>query len=133
MNNEEAYSRIQKKIKLKKGFYIHFGIYLIIIFFLFILNWLTNDGRGSDDWWFLFPAASWGVAIAIHAMSVFVFSDIGIFGEDWENKKIEEELNKRGLSSEKPALPKAEDLDMDQHLDLKPMEKKPNYDERDLV
>jgi len=132
MSNEEEYLKIQKKIKLKKGFYFHLGLYVIIIFFLFLMNFLTND-HGSNDWWFLFPAASWGTAVAIHALAVFVFSDAGFFGDDWEARKVEEEMAKKGIFMEKKQLPSEQGLNIDKHLDLKEIEKRPRYDEQDLV
>ncbi len=132
MSNEEEYLKIQKKIKLKKGFYFHLGLYMIIIFFLFIINALTNS-PGPSDWWYLFPAASWGTVVAIHALMVFVFSSAGFFGEDWEARKLEEELAKRGMSLDKKQLPSENNMDLDEHLDLKEMEKKARYDEQDLV
>ena len=132
MTNEEEYLKIQKKIKLKKGFYFHLGIYVIIIFFLFIINALTNS-PGPSDWWYLFPAASWGTVVAIHALAVFVFSSAGFFGEDWEARKLEEKLAKKGISLDKKQLPSENEMDMDEHLDLKEMVKKPRYDEQDLV
>jgi len=132
MSNEEEYLKIQKKIKLKKGFYFHLGIYGIITFFLFVINALTND-HGPNEWWFLFPAASWGTVIAIHALGVFVFSDAGFFGADWEARKLEEELAKKGILLDKKQLPAENEMDMDEHLDLKEMEKKTRYDEQDLV
>ena len=132
MSNEEEYLKIQKKIKLKKGFYFHLGLYVIIIFFLFVINALTN-GRGPSDWWYLFPAASWGTVVAIHALTVFVFSSAGFFGEDWETKKLEEELAKKGIFLDKKQQNSDNELDIDEHLDLKEMEKKARYDEQDLV
>ena len=131
MSDEAAYSKIQKKVKAKKGFYLHFGIYVIIIIFLAVINWLTG-GRGRIDWWVAFPAVSWGAAVAIHALGVFIFSGDGVFGEEWENKKIEREMNKRGYSMDK-ALPAEETLDIDEHLELKEVEKRTRYDEQDLV
>ena len=132
MSNEEEYLKIQKKIKLKKGFYFHLGLYVIIIFFLFVINALTND-PGPSDWWYLFPAASWGTVVAIHALTVFVFSSAGFFGEDWEAKKLEEELAKKGISLDKKQQNPENELNIDEHLDLKEMEKKTRYDEQDLV
>ena len=132
MSNEEAYLKVQKKVKAKKGFYLHFGIYIIIIIFLTMMNWLTNDGY-HDDWWVAFPALSWGVAIAIHALSVFIFSGDGLLGEEWEDKKIEAEMNKRGYYLDNKALPNTKEIELSQRLELKEMEKQTRYDEEDLV
>lgn len=132
MSDSKEYAKIQKKVKLKKGFYLHFGIYGLVILFLFIMNILTDDG-GHIDWWFLFPAVSWGLALGIHALGVFVFAGDGILGEDWEEKQIEKELAKKGLYLENRSTTSADELDIDQHLDLQEMTKETRYDEQDLV
>ena len=132
MSDSKEYAKIQRKVKMKKGFYWHLGIYAIVIFFLFMLNILTED-RGQIDWWFLFPAISWGLALGIHALSVFVFAGDGILGEEWEEKQIKKELAKKGLYLKNRQLNDNDDLDIDQHLDLKEMKKETRYDEQDLV
>lgn len=129
MSDSKRYAKVQKKVKLKKGFYFHLGIYIIVIAFLAIINILTD----SRNWWFLFPAASWGVAVAIHALTIFIFSDEGFFGEDWEQKQIEAELAKKGYYLDNKQLPTSSDLDIDQQLELKEMKKETRYDEQDLV
>ena len=100
MSEQEAYRQVQKKVKLRKGFYFHLGIYIVIISFLFTINVLTNDENG--DWWFLFPAASWAVALGIHGLTVFFFSDTGYFGRDWEEQQINNELNRHVSNREQP-------------------------------
>ena len=132
MSNEEAYLKVQKKVKAKKGFYLHLGIYVIIILFLAIMNWATKDPI-DDDWWVAFPAVCWGTAVAIHALAVFIFSGDGLLGEEWEEKKIEEALEKRGYSIDRQSLPATDEMDINEHLDLKKVEKRPNYNEQDLV
>ena len=132
MSNEEAYLRVEKKVKAKKGFYLHLGVYIIIILFLTAINWLTND-HPHDDWWVAFPAVSWGAAVAIHALGVFIFSGDGVLGEEWEQQKIVEELKKRGYSRPNNALPANNEIDINEHLELKEVEKKTRYNEQDLV
>ncbi|MEM6318096.1 MAG: 2TM domain-containing protein [Bacteroidota bacterium] len=132
MSDHEKYQKAKKKVAAKKGFYLHFGIYIIVILFLAFINFMTND-RTDDAWWFLFPAASWAVAIGIHALSVFIFSGDGLLGEEWEARKIEEELHKAQGQSFQNQLPSARKLDMDEHLDLREVKKVKRYDEQDLV
>ena len=95
MSGSEEYHKIRKRVRLKKGVFIHLGVYVIVILFLFVINWLTND-HPHDDWWFLFPAVSWGMAVAIHALTVLGFSGTGLFGEEWEKQQIREALEKKG-------------------------------------
>lgn len=131
MSDEETYLKVQKKVKAKKGFYLHFGIYVIIIIFLAVINWLTND-HPHDDWWVAFPAISWGAAVAIHALAVFIFAGDGLLGEEWEQKKIDAELEKRGYSRDN-RISTNNKLDYPDHLKLKEIEKRANYNEQDLV
>lgn len=132
MSNEEAYHKIQKRVKQKKNFFFHFGLYAIIIIFLALINWLTS-GR-HIYWWVAFPAVCWGTVVAIHGLTVFIFSADGLLGEEWEQKKIAAEMEKRGYSVDQSISTSAnEELDINQHLDLKEVKKQINYDEQDLV
>jgi hypothetical protein len=62
-----------------KGFYIHLGIYLIVILGLFFI-----DIASGADWWFFYPAIAWGVAVAIHALTIGVGR---VFDEGWAQRK----------------------------------------------
>jgi hypothetical protein len=83
-NTDEAYERARRKVKAIKGFYVHGIIYCVVIAALMLINFLT--GRGY--WWFMWPAIGWGIGLAIHGFSVFGLD--GVVGEDWEEKKIRE-------------------------------------------
>ena len=63
----------------------------------------------------------------------FLFSGDGLLGDEWEEQKIEAELEKRGYSIDHKSLPPSDELDIDEHLNLKEMEKRPSYNEQDLV
>jgi len=135
MSNEAAYLKVQKSVKAKKGFYFHFGMYAIIIIFLTAINWLTGGDGGlfRIDWWVAFPAISWGTVVAIHALAVFVFSSDGLLGEEWEQQKIDTELQKRGYSKQNNAIPADNEININDHLELKEVAKRTNYNEQDLV
>ena len=49
MTEEEAYHKAKKKVKAKKGFYMHFGSFCATTLFLFTINFLTSP----NFWWFL--------------------------------------------------------------------------------
>ncbi len=83
------YKQAQARVKAINGFYIHLGIYLSIIGFLFIVDYLT--GR---NWWFYWPAIGWGVAVIING--IVLFFDLGILGSYWEERKIKELMSKGG-------------------------------------
>ena len=123
--------KAKKRVKAKKGFYFHFASYAIVITFLFIMNRLTSPYEN----WFIYPALSWGVGIAFHYIGVFGIPGIGTLSKDWEDQEIEKELRKMGQNQEVLELPKRKksrnELDMDDHLELKEMRK--NYDDSEFV
>ena len=51
------------------GFYTHLTVYVAVIVFLAIINFVTSASRI----WFHWPMLGWGIAIVIHAAVVFVF------------------------------------------------------------
>ncbi|MEL6390958.1 MAG: 2TM domain-containing protein [Bacteroidota bacterium] len=84
--NDKARSRVRRI----KGFYIHFGIYVIVSVFLLFINMLTDPFSP----WFLFPVSSWGVAIAIHYLAVFGIPGMNILTERWEEEEFERQLER---------------------------------------
>ena len=81
-NNDEqqAYQRAIERAKELKKFYAHFGTYIVMSIFFFVLNYFTSYGQ----WWFYWPMLGWGLAIALRAIKVFGF------GSEWEERKAKE-------------------------------------------
>ncbi len=80
----EAYIRAKKHVEELKGFYYSLLSYCLVIPFLIFINYRTS-------WhfqWFWFPMIGWGIGLAFHAYKVYV--NDGIFGTDWEARKIKE-------------------------------------------
>ncbi len=93
-----AYERAWQQVRAIKGFYRHLSIYVVVIAGLCAINLIFVPQKI----WFLYPAASWGVGLALHGVSVWG----GAFwlGREWEEKKIQEILARekiRTLSTEK--------------------------------
>ena len=85
MSNEEIkYQQAKERVEALRGFYIHLTVYVIVDLFLFLLNIFVSP----DSLWFYWPLLGWGVAIVLHAVSVF--NSGHLFGTDWEEKKIRE-------------------------------------------
>jgi len=82
-NEDMAYVRAKDKVKKIKEFYSSLISYCIVIPFLAFLNFKT-----SDFLWFLFPALGWGMGLVFHGLQAFGFA------KDWEEKKINEIMNK---------------------------------------
>jgi hypothetical protein len=82
-----SYLRARNHIKQLKEFYYGIVTYCIVIPFLIYINYKTYWGFQ----WFWFPMFGWGIGIAIQAFKVYV-SD-GIFGRNWEERKIRQYMN----------------------------------------
>jgi hypothetical protein len=89
-----------ERVRQLKAFYLHAGIYAVVMLGLLAIDAATR-GTGHDmmfngrtfhdsggDWWVLWPALGWGIAVAIHAM-VVLMGGIGRMDE-WEDRKVEE-------------------------------------------
>ncbi|AXI38831.1 DNA topoisomerase IV subunit A [Bacillaceae bacterium ZC4] len=57
------------------------------------IRWKDIGQHISDpgNWWFQYPLFGWGIGLLVHGASTFAF---GIFGEEWEEKKIKKYMEK---------------------------------------
>jgi transcriptional regulator with XRE-family HTH domain len=76
-------------VRKLRGFYIHLSQYVIVIAFLAIVNRFTTP----HFYWFLFPAAGWGIGLAFHGLRVF--DQIPFLNGDWERKQVEKYLGRK--------------------------------------
>ncbi|MEZ4796733.1 MAG: 2TM domain-containing protein [Flavobacteriaceae bacterium] len=81
---DDSYVRARKHVEEVKEFYYSLISYIIVIPFLAFINYWTFWGYQ----WFWWPMLGWGIGLLIHAYKVFV--NDGIFGRNWERRKIEE-------------------------------------------
>lgn len=86
MENSEEYQSAKKRVEAKMGFYTHLSVYIAVILFLVIINFLTSPSAV----WFHWPMLGWGIAVALHALAVFVFPSRFAVTE----KMIEKEMGK---------------------------------------
>ncbi len=132
MENELIYRKARQKVRKKKLFYRHLGVYLIVMAFLFFLNILTTPGFP----WFLFPALGWGLGLAFHYFHLFGWPLTGAGTSEWEERQVEKEIQK--MSKRYLSTPVVEETD---RLELQPQEKRQPervkldqaYDNEDLV
>lgn len=90
---EKNYIRAKKRVKSIKGFYSHLAIYLGVNLFLILLRIISDDGLEELwDWTTYNTAIFWGIGIIFHALNVFGMGFL--LGSSWEEKKIEEIMNK---------------------------------------
>ncbi|OIQ17263.1 MAG: histidine kinase [Flavobacterium sp. MedPE-SWcel] len=85
---ESSYYKAQKRVEEIKGFYGHLTSYVIVNIGLAILNLLTSPSHI----WFFYPAMGWGIGVLVHGMSVFNY--LPFMGNDWEERKIRELMEK---------------------------------------
>ena len=89
MNTEEIkYQKAKERVEAIKGFYIHLTVYAVVNLILFSINMIVSPA----SLWFFWPLMGWGIGLAFHALSVFVFGRG--FNSDWEERKIQEFMEK---------------------------------------
>ena len=86
--SEDRYLKAQKKVEDLKGFYGNLTSYIVVNIGLLFLNLVTSPSH----LWFFYPLMGWGIGVAIHGMSVFNY--MPFLNRDWEEKKIQELMNK---------------------------------------
>ncbi|WP_333600153.1 2TM domain-containing protein [Flavobacterium sp.] len=82
-NENMAFMRAKERVEKLKGFYGNLISYCCVIPVLIFIN-LKSGGFQ----WFWFPMFGWGMGVTFHALETFGY------GKSWEEKKIQEILNK---------------------------------------
>ena len=90
--DDVAYKAALHRAETLRAYYSHVLIFVVVNAGLFFINLLTRGNDGS--WWFYWPLAAWGIAIAIHTLVVFG----GVFSQDWKLRKADE-IYRRGRDS----------------------------------
>jgi len=85
LSEEQIYEQAKKRVEEKKGFFIHFTVYIVVNIML-VLIWAFAAGGGFP--WFIFPLGGWGIGILFHFLGVFVF------GRKSDGAAIEKEAEK---------------------------------------
>ncbi|MBG6111122.1 hypothetical protein IWX84_002006 [Flavobacterium sp. CG_9.10] len=86
--DEERYFKAKKRMEEIKGFYGNLTTYLAVNTGLLVINLLTSP----NHLWFFWPLIFWGIGVVIHGMKVFNY--MPFIGQDWEEKKIKEFMDK---------------------------------------
>lgn len=89
MITNDLTARATEKVDDMIGFYVHAGIYAIVCFSLFLVNFIADD-----VWWVQWVALGWGVGVAAHAAMVFAAGP-GYFAR-WRQRKIYEARERLG-------------------------------------
>ena len=91
-NETTSYLRAKERVEKLKGFYGNLASYCVVIPILIFINLSTNSNGFQ---WFWFPMLGWGMGLTFHAFETFGF------GKNWEEKKIQEILNKQNDTNNK--------------------------------
>lgn len=92
MKKDPEYLKARARIHAQRGFYTHLVIYLIVNLILFLINLFQKK---PHQWWFYWPLIGWGIGILVQAYHTFIPG--GLFGDKWEEKKIREYMEKKGI------------------------------------
>jgi hypothetical protein len=85
--------RARKRVKSIAGFYKHLSVYLLINVFLIAVKYFNLDvGEHFFEFGTFSTAFFWGIGLGFHAISVFGAN--AFFGSDWEERKINEIMEK---------------------------------------
>jgi len=130
--------KARKRVKIKKGFFIHLGVYVSVGLFFFFMNLATFPEEG--EWWFFFPLLPWGAGLLIHYLVTFGFPGTDVLSSKWEEREYEKELERLEMDYYHKGKPtrsgKSEPAeDPENPLELKEYEKlkKYNWDDNDFV
>ena len=98
---EDAYRDARQRARRLRAFYRHLIVYLTVNTGLILVYLVTQPPRP----FFLPPLLGWGMFVAIHGF--MVWTRFGLFGRDWEERKIAEWMageQVRTLSTEKQLI-----------------------------
>lgn len=90
INSENiSFAKAKERVEKLKGFYGNLISYCTVIPILIIIN--MNSPHNFQ--WFWFPMLGWGLGLTFHAFETF-----GV-GKNWEERKIQELLNKKNKTT----------------------------------
>jgi hypothetical protein len=89
-NQDMAYAHAKERVERIKGFYGNLISYCVVIPVLIIVNLNTSNFQ-----WFWFPMLGWGMGLLFHGLETFGY------GKSWEERKIQEILDKEANQKNK--------------------------------
>lgn len=93
-NPDSRYDLAYKQVKRIKGFYVHFLVYILVNTFIIIANRNENFVGNNIFWSFetFSTALFWGIGLLAHGL--VVFGRNMFFGKNWEERKIQQLMEK---------------------------------------
>ena len=97
---KQRFERAKKRIKAITGFYKHLIVYILVNLFLISMKYFKLEpGENFIEFSTFSTSFFWGLGLTFHAISVFG-SNV-FLGQDWEEKKINELMNRNQNKSTK--------------------------------
>ncbi|WP_298392577.1 2TM domain-containing protein [Flavobacterium sp.] len=94
------YEKALKRVKKIKGFYSHAIVYVVINIMIIIIN--IQNLKSGESYFKLenfFTAFFWGIGLLAHGLSTF--GGEFLFGTNWEERKIQELMEKEKKEQQK--------------------------------
>ncbi|MFW6365866.1 MAG: 2TM domain-containing protein [Spirochaetota bacterium] len=91
MEDQEAYSRAERRVEEKMGFITHLAAFIVVNTGLFFVNMFTSP----DYFWFVWPLIGWGIGLVFHGLNVFMFTAGSSLRERMIQKELEKEQKHR--------------------------------------
>jgi hypothetical protein len=89
MTEEEKYKKAQARVRRIKSFYSNVITYVLVNILLIVINLISNP----HHLWFYWVSLIWGCVLVIQGINTFTIRD-HFLGEEWEEKKIRELMDK---------------------------------------
>jgi len=84
----DRYYEAQKKVKEIKEFYQHLTVFVLVNPICIVVNLMTSPGY----LWFIWCLLGWGFGLIMHGLKAFEV--MPFFNKEWEQRKIQEILDK---------------------------------------
>ncbi len=85
ISQHELIEKVQRRVKQKKGLYIHFFLFLVGSVFFLIFNKVL--GYYPEYNWSLWAMTVWAFLVCVHGINVFIINKF--IGDDWEREQRE--------------------------------------------
>lgn len=92
----DLYKKAKKRVDNIKAFYMNLLCYCIVIPILIFINLYFTP----EFYWFIFSALGWGLGLAFHGVSAF--NTNVILSRNWEQRKIQELMEKEKSNETNP-------------------------------
>jgi len=85
MTDDDLLQRARKRVKLKMGFYIHLGVYVLVNGGIALLHYFKGGSQWQSG-----PLLGWGLGLAIHGAVTF----LSLQGDGMRDRMVEAELKR---------------------------------------